>query len=646
MLLCSLLFSHFSLAEMLYLDKDMKLSNDSEAAWYKMETVKEESGGRWKFTLTRKNGARVSSGHLVDLHADFLFAAKNLRGEFIDYDSGRRVKVVKNFDDSGKVNGAVYEYAYSEYDGKYTERLARIYHYVSAYESVDDKIINSDGSSLVFVRDKNDEVIGTNHYDKNNKLKKNTYHKIIKGIDYEISEEYGEDSQLKNIIKNYHIKKEGALWGYTERFDAQNHLLTQKVADYQHEPASVITYGADQQVLERHIFSHYNRMKLHEFFDADGHLIKRDNIDEDGRQQGLHIFELDGETIAHNYKDGKLDGLSTITRKGRIVSMQYFKQGKLVSNGYRTIFFTGADSRSTEQIKNIYFFEYNEQSELISDYNVGAEYIRWNDNGEPILANEAIAHSAPALTPDVMSLYSYGGKDHFLPLMLESVDKDVAVYNLPDQKVNVQLSTQSVVNPDRLGEVRNLLFPLTLGKIWKDEWEMPVEMKGELPWRYHYQGKSTSKVIGLEKITVAAGEYDAFVIQRVTKWTKSHPVSQNPSLRGLTCQVKECTLAGYNQTFFWYAPQLGSIVLKAVEESENPLLLAESSAKILAARHAVIIELVYQGTKPADVDLPPTKYASLSDATDQGIVGHVFRPNNSWEYMMAGDISVTTRLPW
>lgn len=50
-----------SLAEMYYLDKDMKLSQDADSAWYKMEAEKVSSGSGWDFSVTRKNGSRVAS---------------------------------------------------------------------------------------------------------------------------------------------------------------------------------------------------------------------------------------------------------------------------------------------------------------------------------------------------------------------------------------------------------------------------------------------------------------------------------------------------------------------------------------------------------------------------------------------------------
>lgn len=117
--------------------------------------------------------------------------------------------------------------------------------------------------------------------------------------------------------------------------------------------------------------------------------------------------------------------------------------------------------------------------------------------------------------------------------------KDLLIYQSLANGLNIVKMER--VNGDIAYEFKpympTLTFPLEVGKKWEGEYAGFTEDTGD-KWKSHVTCEATA----FEKVTVVAGEFDAFRIDCVDKWRAM------------------LVFSGEKKSTRWYAPKLGTVV--------------------------------------------------------------------------------------
>jgi len=174
---------------------------------------------------------------------------------------------------------------------------------------------------------------------------------------------------------------------------------------------------------------------------------------------------------------------------------------------------------------------------------------------------------APTLQPGTTWTYSSGRDTSPVVMKFEALRGSEADYringNIPYTEA---LATYTPPSQTRVGEKQLLRFPLQVGDKWTDTFTETGEVRlRKEHYRYRYQETATSKVAGVEEITVAAGTFRTLRVDRLARWVKDRPealdqVKRQPLESGLAPKAE-----GYTLTQMWYAPALGRAILKTTE---------------------------------------------------------------------------------
>lgn len=228
-------------------------------------------------------------------------------------------------------------------------------------------------------------------------------------------------------------------------------------------------------------------------------------------------------------------------------------------------------------------------------------------------------------------------------MTLKSVRSGLASYDLggpnATMRIDEQIDTYTPVNATRHGQRQLLVFPLSKGKKWSDEFSENITSHpgGDAEWQYAYHAISQSHVIGTEKRHVGAGTFDTFVIERNTAWTKRDPHSASKMLRAQHCDDADCTVTGYSKEVFWYAPSIGRAVLRAYSQSgDSDYIWNRSPEEILKDAGSLVTELVGYGRDATCGDPHPPLLARVPSAPWYGFALFM---NNTWEFLMQRDVA-------
>lgn len=218
-------------------------------------------------------------------------------------------------------------------------------------------------------------------------------------------------------------------------------------------------------------------------------------------------------------------------------------------------------------------------------------------------------------------------------LTLIDVEDGVNRYTIaPDGTHKEYASTYSELVPSRTGTKVLLSFPLRVGSSWTDEFKEVGEYQSTYEhYVYEYEEHSTSTVLGLETIDVAAGRFRTFHIQRIAHWAKTAPRDLGSKYGGREWETDNKSVTGVTITHLWYAPAVGRGVLKATMRVGDDSYIPDA-ASFLNYANASIIELqsysddrgscqgkaILRARQP-DMYFPP---------------GYAVAPNTSWEWAL------------
>lgn len=238
---------------------------------------------------------------------------------------------------------------------------------------------------------------------------------------------------------------------------------------------------------------------------------------------------------------------------------------------------------------------------------------------------------APTLQPGTEWTYSSGRNTPPVEMKLEALRGGVADYRINGSiPYTEKLATYTPPSQTRVGEKQLLRFPLQVGDKWTDTFTEMGEIRlRKEHYRYRYQETATSKVAGVEEITVAAGTFRTLRVDRLARWVKDQPealdqVKRQPLEPGLAPKAE-----GYTLTQMWYAPALGRAILKTTEQvggghkvyaAEGLLDNPQNGVVELTAYHAG--DTVCAGSEPV----------LAREATQHLPLGYEVVPLNTWEW--------------
>ena len=190
-------------------------------------------------------------------------------------------------------------------------------------------------------------------------------------------------------------------------------------------------------------------------------------------------------------------------------------------------------------------------------------------------------------------------------------------------------NTYSDVNPLRHGDKVMIRFPFKLGDTWEDRFSEEGEYKTRYEhYLYDYEEASSSKAAAIERITVAAGTFQAIRIDRTAYWVKSHPRPAEGNELSRSSESDDVKVSGATLTQLWYVPSLGRAVLKALRRVGDPHYA--DAQDLLKNANTSIIELsdytdehTHCANKPVVLARQPEQYFPI---------GYAVVRNDTWEW--------------
>ncbi|MGO1540603.1 MAG: hypothetical protein ACTHZI_12335 [Luteimonas sp.] len=249
----------------------------------------------------------------------------------------------------------------------------------------------------------------------------------------------------------------------------------------------------------------------------------------------------------------------------------------------------------------------------------------------PPLSSDSVIH-APRPAVGSAWTYSVGGDVPPSTLTLEKVDGGEALFKVEANgrawpSLRERLDTYARVNPLRDGEQVLLRFPLQVGETWEDEFVEPGEIElGSGSFRYTYQEWAVSEVVAVEEITTALGSFPALRIERVARWLKSRPESDDMDHMRID-DVGE--VDGLDRSVSWYVPAIDRVVLRKAQ-SMHPARAYHSRIDEKSAASLITELVAYSEPSGCVLEGAPVS----AKLPGQAPSGYPFRDNDTWEYML------------
>lgn len=240
---------------------------------------------------------------------------------------------------------------------------------------------------------------------------------------------------------------------------------------------------------------------------------------------------------------------------------------------------------------------------------------------------------APKLQAGSVWAYVPGKGFPVTEMTLRETSGDDNVYALSAGGTHTEsASTYAERVPGRTGNKVLIRFPLKVGASWEDSFKEEGEYRSQYEhYRYDYAEQSSSRVLGVETIDVAAGRFRVIHIARTASWTKSKPRTISSKMDGREGAADTLSVSGLTITHSWYAPTIGRAVLKASIRVGHAAYMPDEDS-LLKYANASIVELQsYDGQgkscrdKPVLLAWQPEMYVPI---------GYPLVANNTWEWAL------------
>lgn len=108
-------------------------------------------------------------------------------------------------------------------------------------------------------------------------------------------------------------------------------------------------------------------------------------------------------------------------------------------------------------------------------------------------------------------------------------------------------------------------FPLHPGDHWERKFSVTSRAKQEdgQSFPLEYKANAGSRVVAVATVTVGAGTFATYVIDRQIAWVKRNATDDNTSKPTKSSQGLEHPVRGYTRQLLWYAPKAGRVVRQA-----------------------------------------------------------------------------------
>ena len=589
-LLSIITLTHSVWAETRNITREWHLATaDEETVWLLDWPVKSHE----TFTLRYPDGKPYLQATLQDSHHDDLLASENMTGKYRFYYPNGKIKKEGEWDKTGTSVGL--QTTYNENGSP-----AGVKRYLADGWSVDERTYYDNGQlSYEGIDFDGEEYKESRYYAEDGVLIRKKYRKTVNSVEKEIDESFDDKGALQKRIEKYG-----------------------------RDPLITVTYGAEGKIIEKKTLMINLARSKTETFDGQGQLTDLLQYRTDGplQKEGEQVTSHDGQTTYVTYINGVKEGEEKTVKAGHVIAYSHFEKGQETGDGF---------ALNDDADAFLFTTRASDKHPAVS-YSAGRDYISSDDRGMPQVKLPFNIDSRKLPKPGTVWEYSSDGKRHS-KLELISADDKTATWRTGHGEIKENLNSYTWIMPEQPPQDRQILsFPLTPGKVWNNRYQTRVTVPQEngAEWEYTYSATSSSKIAGIEKITVAGGTFDTLLITRDIHWTKSRPRFTNTSTSEMVCETPACEVSGYTAEVIWYAPEIGRAVMKAVEINGSSQVLMNSPDSLLKHRNALISELTRFG--PASVENKPAsdiRYAHQvpDSAFSQGFA---LMPNNTWEFRM------------
>ena len=200
---------------------------------------------------------------------------------------------------------------------------------------------------------------------------------------------------------------------------------------------------------------------------------------------------------------------------------------------------------------------------------------------------------APQLIPETQWRYQSSPEFPQTVLTFKQTDGDLNHYAVGDAgPLTESASHYTATVPSRKGLKQLIRFPFRLNDRWNDDFTEVGEYRREHEhYVYQYHEMAYSKVAAIESVTVAAGTFMAYRIDRTAYWEKTQPRALEDDQQGRPLAEASFKVDGTTLSQIWYVPALGRAVLRA-QLRLGDSYYASSKDRLLDWGNTLVIELV------------------------------------------------------
>lgn len=352
---------------------------------------------------------------------------------------------------------------------------------------------------------------------------------------------------------------------------------------------TTITY-LDGRLYEKDIHDPQSNWYITRYYGKDGQPTSQQRIlmpayVKDGKQ-----FHTDsaGVLYTEHYNKGTRDGLSTAIKDGKLLARSRDVDGNAVGSWFQTDI-----DRNT-----ITFGRVASKGHKAYRYTFDASLIKYDADGVPQLPSSDMITAHHTLPPVGTGwLYQHDGNPP-LKLVLDKVGKTTATFSVMARPPYTLKQTLATYASPGQAQGTPLKFPLVPGKQWTDHIDTTLKRYGpdHSTLSFHYRASAHSQVLKVMPITLGAGTFTVWVVDRHIRWTKDHPKGRGAFFKHM--KGADVTVSGATRNILWYAPSVGRVVLKAHKVAGGTRMFSDSPHDFIHSARTALTELVGVGMHP------------------------------------------------
>lgn len=564
------------------LDSNWQFTDENTV--YQIQWPPKKVGSLWKVVITTSRSAKVYTGFIANPDVPQPLAKGNRRGSYTYYRFGQPVRSGQ-YDDTGHKTGIQTFY---RGNGQVKKRVLFTEHGHSPIKTY----YASGQLQMTVLPDTQDKYARSKHYNKDGSLGSYKYTEQKQGKTVQVTLFYDDNDE---------VEERDITWPHRQ----------------------VVEYLRDGVVRETRIHDPGSNWWIKKEYNAQGELQSRHrrlwaSFEKDGLQ--IEVSNTGVRTELH-YNEGQRDGLFTRALDGKLLARGRYDHGQRVGDWFST----------NRDANTVTFKHYGGNGEVITSYTFGRKLVERNDQGIPQVPQKWV--KTKRRLPPVGTIWLYQtGDNKPVALTLKSVGESRATYDVAHGKATLveDIDTYRRANDHQLGIP--LKFPLSPGKEWSNSYTATITVQGpnESSWQYRYRANAYNQVLKVERITVGAGTFTTYLVDRRINWTKDQASGEGFFSR--YHNAGDGVVSGSTRNLLWYAPKAGRVILRAHQVSGWSHLFNDSPEAFLNSARTMITELVGMAQPDESPRSHEARYTSKPPHV--GWIGFKLYANDTWEYLM------------